>query len=114
MDQSREKEVMNAVVERFRTILPKLQQKPDEKNYEGGQQYLYDRVHAGDDFAWRFLSAFGFVHSNPLTVGPNDRTLKPTMTPEAVRAGQWDREIEMLWHEEAANEGWYAYEKEWY
>ena len=113
MDQAREREILDAVLERFQAILPNLQPRSDEKNYEGGQKYLYDRVNAGESFAWRFLSAYGFVHSNSLTVGPEDRTLKPTMTPESIRAGQWDREIEAIWDDEAASEGWYAYEKQW-
>jgi hypothetical protein len=76
------------------TLKPKADNEPNGDSHPTG--YCYDGYRTEpSEIGWRFIQNYG----------------EPT--PESIAAGEWDEAIVWTFHEAAASEYWYRYEKDW-
>ncbi len=97
----------SAVAYRFNVIKNTLKHKQGE--------YIYSVFRTlPSSLGWRFRQNLGMRESWPNSTVPfPDFGKVADATPEAITAGDFDECISYTWHDAAAAEWWYRYEKQW-
>lgn len=92
-----------AVAERAKVLIPTIQKKTDK---DPGWGYLYGGSKTSpDNLGWRFRQNFRTHHRL--------EDLPESLNPETILAGKFDDDLVHTYHDAAASEHWYRYEKQY-